>query len=110
MNPDRSDKLDRLLRDAARQPIPDEGFTARVLAALPAAAPRPLPWLKAALVMGSAALGSVLAVMLAPAGATVMQGFVDLAQLRGLTLPAITGLAIAGALLLSAIVLAADTD
>jgi len=104
------DKLERLLRDAARQAIDDEGFTARVMAALPVPAPRLHPWLKPALVLGSVALGSVLAALFAPAGVNVMQGFVDLAQMRGLTPPAITGLAMSAALLVSAIVLAADTD
>jgi hypothetical protein len=104
------DRLDRLLRDAARQAIDDEGFTARLMAALPAPAPRLHPWLKPALVLGSVVLGSVLAALLAPAGVNVMQGFVDLAQMRGLTPPAITGLAMSAALLVSAIVLAADAD
>ena len=104
------DKLDRLLRDAARRTIGEEGFTARVMAALPAPAPIRHAWLKPALVLGSVALGSVLAVFFAPAGASVMQGFVDLAQMRGLTPSAITGLAMSAALLVSAIVLAADAD
>lgn len=103
------DKLDRWLRDDARIELPDAGFTARVMGALPPAASRPLPWLKPLLVFGSAALGGVLAVSLAPAGASVVQGFLDLAQLRA-TPAAITGIAMAAALFLSAIVLAADAD
>lgn len=110
MMADTDDALDRRLREDARRAIPDDGFTARVMTALPAAAPRPLPWLKFALVMGSAALGCALAVLLAPAEAAAMQGFIDLAHLRGFTLAAITGLAMSGALLVSALVLAADTD
>ena len=104
------DVLDRQLREDARRAIPDDGFTVRVMRALPAAAPLPLPWLKFALVMGSAALGCALAVLLAPAEAAAMQGFVDLARMRGFTLAAVTGLAMSGALLVSALVLAADTD
>lgn len=105
-----ADALDRVLREDARRTIPEDGFTTRVMAALPAAAPRPMAWLRFALVMGSAALGSALAVILAPAEAALVQGFIDLANLRGFTLAALTTLAISGALLLSAIVLAADTD
>ena len=103
------DKLERLLRDDARIVLPDAGFTARVMGALPAAPARPRPWLKPLLVLGSATIGGVLAVSLAPAGASVVQGFLDLAQMRA-TPAAITGIAMAAALLLSAIVLAADTD
>ena len=106
-NPD--DPLDRLLREAARAEIPDAGFASRVMAALPRATAGG-SWLKSALILGSAALGSVLAVLLAPAGASVVQGFVDLAQLRAMTPSAVTGLALCAALLVSAIVLAADTD
>ena len=102
------DKLDRILRADARQAIPEDGFTTRVLGALPARAPH--RWLKPALVLGSAALGSALAVLLAPARINVVQGFLDLAQMRGLTLQGAAGLGMAAALLVSAIVLVADTD
>jgi len=102
------DKLDRILRADARQSIEEDGFTARVMGALPARAPH--PWLKSALVLGSAALGSALAVLLAPAQINVVQGFLDLALMRGLTLPGAAGLGMAAALLVSAIVLVADTD
>ena len=106
MNAD--DKIDRLLRADARQEIPEDGFTARVMGALP---PRALHrWLKPLLVLGSAALGSALAVLLAPAQINVVQGFLDLALMRGLTLPGAAGLGMAAALLVSAIVLVADTD
>lgn len=103
------DKLDRMLRGDARIDIPDEGFTARVLGALPPAAARSNPWLKPVLVLGSAALGGLLAILFAPGSASLAEGFLDLAQAR-LTPAAITGLAMSGALLLSAIVLAADTE
>jgi hypothetical protein len=106
MNAD--DKLDRILRADARQAIPEEGFTARVMGALPARAPH--RWLRPLLVLGSAALGSALAVLLAPAQINVVQGFLDLALMRGLTLPGAAGLGMAAALLVSAIVLVADTD
>jgi hypothetical protein len=101
------DKLDRLLRHDAQLDIPDEGFTKRVLAALPpAAARKPRAWLQPALVLGSAAIGSALAA--AFAGTSIPQGFLDLAEMRGLTPAAITGLAMTAALILSALVLAAD--
>lgn len=105
-----NDDIDKLLRDDARAALPDNGFSARVLSALPARAPSQRPWLRPALVFGSAALGSVLAIALAPAGGSLLQGFADLVQLRGFTPAAITAAAICGALLLSALVLAADSE
>ena len=36
------DKLDRILRNDARQALPEGDFTARVMAALPARAARPM--------------------------------------------------------------------
>jgi hypothetical protein len=67
-------------------------------------------WIRPTLVLGSAALGSVLAFVFAPADVNIAQGFVDLAQLRTLTPAAVAGLALVAAMLLSAIVLAADAD
>jgi hypothetical protein len=106
------DKLDRLLRaDAARDAIADEGFTARVIAALPPAPVRaPRPWLTPLLVAGSAALGSALAVAFAPEGGGLLQGYVDLIHQRAATPAAITSLAVMGALALSALVLAVDAE
>ncbi len=102
--------LERRLRDDARAAIADDGFSARVLRALPPRRPASRFPLQSLWVLGSAVLGSVLAMVLAPAGASPLQGFSDLAQLRGLTPAAIGGLAVGGALLLSAIVLAASTE
>lgn len=102
--------LDRLLRQDARREIPDEGFAARVMGALPAAQPRARPWLKPTLVMGSAALGSVLAAALSPQGAMLFQGFQDLVRLHANSPAAITALAICGALMLSGVVLATDSE
>ncbi len=101
------DKLDRLLRHDAQIALADEGFTARVLGALPAPVARAeRAWLKPALILGSAAVGSALAA--AFAGTSIPQGFLDLAEMRGLTPAAITGLAMTAALVVSALVLAAD--
>jgi len=50
--------FDRLLAKDARDTIPDERFTRRVMQALPAPGVRTRPWLKPALILGSAALGS----------------------------------------------------
>lgn len=104
------DRLDEMLRNDARLAIPDDGFSARVMGALPAPAMRMSRWLQPALVLGSTVAGSVLAAMLAPADANVVQGFMDLAQLKIFTPAAIAGLAMAAALLVSAVVLAAETD
>jgi hypothetical protein len=104
-----NDRLDRLLRDDARNELRDDGFSARVLGALPPRATPAFPWLKPLLVMGSAGLGAVLAATFGPGSGSLAQGFIDLAQAR-LTPAAVTGLAMGAALLLSAIVLAADAD
>ena len=104
------DDLDRLLLEDARAVVVDDGFSARVQAALPPHAARERLWLKPALILGSAALGSALAAAFAPGGASAVQGFIDLAQMRGLTPAAITGIALSSALLISAVVLAADTE
>jgi hypothetical protein len=100
--------LDTLLRDDARAPMDDAGFTARVMQALPARAPRASPWLRPALVMGSAAVGSALAVLLAPV--RVLGGFAELAQWHAPNAAALSALAIAGVLLASAVILATDLD
>jgi hypothetical protein len=109
MMTDKPDKLDRLLREDANAALADEGFTARVLGALPPAPARPFPWLKPALVLGSTALGAALALVFAPGDTSLAQGFLDLAHSR-LTPSAVTGLAMSACLFLSAIVLAADTE
>jgi len=105
-----TDKLDFLLRDDARAALDDAGFHARVMRALPPHRASPRAWVKPALLLGSAVLGSLLAALYLPAGSAVIQGYIDLAQHRGMTPAAVAALAMAGALLISAIVLAADTE
>ncbi|HUP30164.1 MAG TPA: hypothetical protein VM122_08335 [Usitatibacter sp.] len=100
--------IDTLLRDDARAALDDAGFTARVMGALPARAPQPRAWLRPVLVMGSAAVGSALAVALAPAG--LLGGFAEIIQWRAATPAALSALAISGALLASAVILATDLD
>ena len=102
--------IDRLLREDARAALPDEGFSARVLVALPPPAAMAHPWLRPAIVMGSTALGAFLAAAFAPAGTALLEGFADLLLLRGLTPAALTGLSMAGALLACAIVLAVEAE
>ena len=102
--------IDRLLRHDARMALPDEGFSARVMGALPARASKARPWLRPALVMGSALVGSALAAALSPQAATLMQGFADLMRLHAGSPAAVTALAICGALLLSGLVLATDSE
>ena len=102
--------IERLLRHDARIELPDEGFANRVMGALPSRAPQARPWLRPVLVMGSALVGSALAVTLSPQAATLMQGFQDLMYLRTGSAGAIGGLAMCGALLLSALVLAVNDD
>ena len=98
--------LDKLLRHDARLEVPDEGFTQRVLGRLPARVPKERPWLRPALVMGSALAGSILAVTLSPDASFLLHGFEDLVRLKAGTSAAIAGLAVCGALVLSALVLA----
>lgn len=101
------DALDRLLRADACATISDAGFSERVVKALPRAAPRRVDLL---LVPAAALLGSILATVLLPADVNVAQGVIDLVERHRLTPAAMAELAIAGALLISAVVLAADAD
>ena len=104
--------LDRLLEDDAKRAAGEldaVAFEARVLAALPAPRPRPGAWWKPMLVLGSAALGSVLAIAFAPGDSTLLHGFLDLAQQR-YTPAAITGIALGVSLFAAAIVVAAEAD
>ena len=104
------DTLDRLLRADGARPLPDDGFTSRVATTLPPARASRGTWLKPALVLGSTLLGSVLAMAFAAEGTSLVQGFVDITQSRRLTSAALTGIATCAALLISALVLAADVD
>ena len=105
-----NDDLDRILREHARQHLADDGFSTRVMGALPARREAARSWITPALVLGSTAVGAVLAVVLSPAAGTILQGFQDLAQLRGLTQGAIAGLAISATLLISVVILATDLE
>ena len=101
--------LDTLLREDASRPLPDAGFTARVLGALPA--PRRAPaWMRPALVLGSAVTGSALAAMLAPRTESFSLGIAEFLSSGMVTPATLTALAIGGTLLLSALVLAFDSD
>ena len=102
------DRLDRILRHDAAQSIDDGGFTSRVMHALPVARALPSAWLKPALVLGSAALGSILAVALGPSDASFVQGLLDIAHMRGATPAMLTAVCTSFALLVCAVVLAAD--
>ena len=104
------DKLDRILRhDAATTRPGDDAFVRRVMEALPARRGA-RAWTTPMLVMGSAALGSVLAMALAPVPGGVVQAALDIAHLHMATPAALTVIGIAAALLASAVVLAADPD
>ena len=70
--------LDRQLREAEPY-IDDDGFTARVMAKLPAARREPR-WLRAMVLLGLTVLGSGLAYLLSGGGRFVREGMVQLAN------------------------------
>jgi hypothetical protein len=105
-----TDPLDRILKHHAAATLTDDGFGARVMSALPMRQTRSRPWLRPALVIGSTALGAALAFMLSPAAGSLLEGFVELAQLRMFSPAAVSAVAITCALLVSAVILAVDTD
>ncbi len=72
------DTLDRQLREAAPY-IDDEGFTARVMAKLPAARREPR-WLRAMILLGVTILGSGVAYLLSGGGRFVREGVVQLSN------------------------------
>ncbi len=106
--PTPDDALERLLREDARREVPDDGFTRRVMEAMPAAPAR--AWLRPALLLGSAALGGLLAWLLEPAGASILRGFLDLARLDSRTPSALAALGAVVAIAVTAGVLAAEED
>ena len=101
--------LEKLLREDAARSIPDAGFSARVMAALPAARHAPA-WLRPALVFGSAVAGSILAAVLAPEFESPVQGLSEWLRGGHISAAALASLAIGGVLLASAVVLALDTE
>ena len=102
--------LDTLLRDDAARGIADDGFARRVMHALPARAAASPRWLRPTLVMGSAVVGSALAVAFAPPLESPAMAIVEL-YTRGAASPAaLAALALAAALLASCIVVAFDTE
>ena len=72
------DTLNRQLREAAPY-IDDEGFTARVMAKLPAARREPR-WLRAMILLGVTILGSGVAYLLSGGGRFVREGVVQLSN------------------------------
>ncbi len=103
------DPIERLLREDARRPLPDDGFGARVALALPAPAGM-RSWLRTALVAASAAVGGVAAWALAPTGTSLLQGFADLTRLQSQTPSALGALAVAVAMAVTAAVLVAEEN
>ena len=102
--------LDTLLRDDAARGLPDDGFAHRAMKALPRrAAPAPR-WLRPALVMGSAVVGSALAIAFAPPLESPSLAIVELFTSGAPSPAAWAALALAGALLLSCVVVALDSD
>ena len=79
MNPMIDDEtLDRQLREAMPY-IDDEGFTARVMARLPAALREPR-WLRAMILLGLTLLGSAVAYLVSGGGRFVREGVIQLSD------------------------------
>lgn len=97
--------LDRQLRDDARRTLADDGFTSRVMGALP---PAPRLWLRPALILGSTALGGGLAAALSPVGPTILEGLRELSRFDGFTSELATLLAMTLTLAVSGYVLMED--
>ncbi len=107
MTPDERDPLEARLIAAFREDIPDDGFSARVAAALPPAAAR-RDWTLPLVAVGALA-GCAIATFLVPVGPALLEGLRDLAASRTLTPAAIGLLAAAGALAATGAVVAADS-
>ena len=107
MTKSETDWLERRLRLDAQERLADEGFTRRVLQALPARASH--RW-RTALIFASTAIGSAAAIAIAPVGPMVLQGFVDLVRLHAFTTPAAAAVAMVAVLSISGLVLAVETD
>ena len=102
------DSIDALLASDAEVPIADDGFSARVVAALAARRPAASPWLKPALILGATLAGAAIATFVAPVGPTLLAGFADLAALRPDSPAAIAALLAAISLAVAAFVLVED--
>jgi len=70
--------LDRQLREAMPY-IDDEGFTARVMASLPAARREPR-WLRAMILLGLGILGSGVAYLISGGGRFIREGMIQLSD------------------------------
>jgi hypothetical protein len=104
---DPRDTLESRLLAEWRREIPDDGFSARVVAALPPArAPRDwtLP-----LVAAAALAGCAVATFLVPVGPALLEGLRDLAASRGLTPAALGTLAALAGLCATGAVVAVDS-
>ena len=99
--------LEQLILDDAQTSLADDFFTARVMGALPARSPR-AQWWKALLILGSTALGGLLAALFAPSGTSALQGVLDLSASHYLTSSALTVLGTAVTLAVAGAVLASE--
>ncbi len=104
------DSLERLLRADASIGLPDEGFSDRVLRALPAPGAAARARLRAVLILGSTALGGALAALFGSPGTMLLQGFADLTARHALTPQALGALALGATLAIAGYLLAADAE
>ena len=102
------DKLDRILQRDAGEALADGGFAARVMGALPARLPRSRAGINPLLVLGSASVGSILAIAFAPADTNVVQGMIDLLHSHTLTPCAYASIGLSAVLFVSAVLLVRD--
>jgi len=101
--------IDSILRKDAAVRLADDGFTRRVLGALPPVRRVPA-WLRPALVMGSSVAGSAIAVMLAPRDGSYALSVADFLSSGVISQAMLTSLAVGAVLVASAVVLALDAE
>ena len=101
--------LDTLLREDAATPLDGREFTARVMSALPPRRSTPA-WIRPTLVMGSAIVGSGLALAFAPRDSSLALSVAEFLTSGLVSQAMLTSLLIGGVLLLSAVVLAFDSE
>ena len=101
--------LEALLRQDAAAPRNDDGFTRRVMASLPPSGRAPA-WVRPTLVMGSSIAGSAIALAFAPRDSSLALSLAEYFTSGVVSQTMLTSIAIGAVLLVSALVLAVDSE